>query len=246
MQLTDLKAPYLTDAQIERQAQYLLNSYEASYGTIETPHTPIEDILERSLELTLEVDDFTRGKYFGEVGEKVLGFIDIRHKAVFINRLIDPMENPEANQGRFHFTLGHEAGHFVLHSEFFEDFYAQTDFFSNSNNARPAILCRHPDDDPTPLRPFIEQHADKFAAAILMPQQKVTMAWEAHFGSSRPISDRELAISTGGRAALLDTRKAVNEAIKPLAEQFQVSKTAMRIRLEKMGLLTDGLQPAFL
>jgi Zn-dependent peptidase ImmA (M78 family) len=245
MHITDLKAPYLSDAHIERQAQLVLNAHEAKHGKIESFETPIEDILD-TLGLSLEIDNFKRSKYFGEDGDKVLGFIEMRKKAVFVNQLLDPMENPQANIGRFNFTLAHEAGHFVLHSEFFHEFYQQADFFDDPEEPKPAILCRHPDDEPEKRRPFIEQHADKFAAALLLPGKKVTDAWQKHFGTSKPISHIELAVVSDPDSLFHDTGKAINEALSPLAKQFKVSKTAMRIRCETIGLLSENSQPVLL
>lgn len=177
MLITDLAAPYLNDAMIEKQAEWLLRSYEGSYGTVDVAPVPIEDIIERYLGLQIEYDDFTRSKYFGEHGESVLGYIDMQGKRIFINELIEPSSNPNAHEGRFYFTLGHETGHYVLHREMIEEFMAQTSFFdADEQDPQPAILCRHPDDMRPQQRPFIERHADTFSSAILMPKKLILSA----------------------------------------------------------------------
>lgn len=231
----DMKPPFLKDGMIEFQANALIRSYEGIHGTIDTLHTPVEDILERTLGLTLEVDDFTRGQYFGEVGDDVLGFIAIKDKAIFINQNIDPLHNSTALQGRFFFTLAHEVGHYVLHKELFTEYHAQQDFFGHEEQQRPAILCRHPDDDTTPMRPFIEQHADKFASYLLMPAQRVTLAMHQHFGGDTPLTFADL-----------DNMGGMYKALAPMAEDLKVSIKALRIRMEKMNLLSDGTQPCLL
>lgn len=179
----DMKPPFLKDGMIEFQANSLIRSYESIHGAIDSLHIPVENILERLLGLTLEVDDFTRGRYFGEVGDDVLGFIDIRGKAIFINQNIDPLHNETAPQGRFFFTLAREVVHYVLHEELFAEYHVQQSFFGNEEQQRPAILCRHPDDAANTMRPFIEQQADKFAGYLLMPARKVTLAMQKHFGA---------------------------------------------------------------
>ncbi len=241
MLITNMKAPFLTDKQIEWQAQSLLKSYQVSYEKISEPPVPIEDIMVRYLGLRLEIDDFTRNKYFGEIGAQILGYIDIRNKAIFINEQLDPLMNPAAHEGRFYFTLAHECGHFCLHQDLFEEFALQGGFFEDTKELRPAILCRHPDDE-VAMRPFIQQQADKFAAALLMPQPLVSAAWIQQFGSDMPKTEQALVEQSTSLLYSLDYRQGLQEAIRPLAQRFKVSITAMRIRLQAMGLIVDGAQ----
>jgi Zn-dependent peptidase ImmA (M78 family) len=227
----DMQPPFLNNGMIEYQANALLRSYEAMHGTIDTLYTPTEEILEQTLGYSLEVDDFTRSQYFGNIGDDVLGFIDVKAKAIFINKNIDPMENPNALEGRFYFTVAHEIGHGVLHEELMTEFYAQIDFWNDDEQKHPTILCRNPDNDSTAQRPFVELQADKFAGYFLMPAEKVTIAMQKHFGSDTPLT-----------FAALESMGGVNKALSPMAESMRVSKQALAIRLKKMNLLTDGSQ----
>ncbi len=238
-----MQAPYLNQGQIERIAQSVLDDYQKQQADIDVAPVPIEDIL-TYIGLHLEVDDFTRNKYFGEVGADVLGFIKMDEKAIYVNRLLDPLENEDAIEGRFNFTIAHELGHHCLHKDLFEDYQHQLTFLEDADTNKPVILCRYPDDD-IPQRPWIEKQADMFAAAILMPKPLLLKAWVEQFGSDTPKTESEL-IALGDPLGVGSDYFGVKRAIKPIAEQFKVSIAAMRIRLENMGLITDGSQPLLL
>jgi Zn-dependent peptidase ImmA (M78 family) len=245
MQITDMKAPFLTGKQIERAAQSVLDDYQRQWANIETAPVPVEDIMQ-FLGLSVEFDDFTRPDFFGDVGEEVLGFIKMEDKAVFVNQLLDPDDNPTAHVGRFHFTLAHEMGHYRLHKSLFEAYKHQITFIEDADTSKPAILCRHPDDDIGQKRHAMEIQADKFASYLLMPTNLIMRAWQERFGVDTPLTYENLVEPQYDLQAGASGDAALGYAIKPLADQLGVSMQAMRIRLEGLGLLTDGSQPQLL
>ena len=68
----------------------------------------------------------------------------------------------------------------------------------------------------------IEREANRFAAALLMPRELVLDAWGGVFGDlrSRIISDSDIL-----------------DGVRDLSQKFLVSREAMRIRCEELGLL---------
>lgn len=96
--------------------------------------------------------------------------------------------NPSDSIVRQRFTIAHELGHALMHSDGVHERSGSKNY--NASNYR-----------------IIEVQANKFAAALLMPADIVTEAFR---------SGLELA---------------------KLAEKFAVSQTAMRIRLETLGLI---------
>ena len=46
-----IKVDYMSDEEIEFEANNLLKSFQARYGTIQTPHTPLDEIIENHLGL---------------------------------------------------------------------------------------------------------------------------------------------------------------------------------------------------
>jgi Zn-dependent peptidase ImmA (M78 family) len=104
----------------------------------------------------------------------------------------------------------------------------------------------------------VEWQADQFAASLLMPRELVKQSWLEWRGSADPIvltdlSDKRQQILAaevlrrGGfkSGASYGDDMVLDHCSRPLADKFQVSAEAMRIRLEDMGFLL-GKQEASL
>ncbi|GIW90229.1 MAG: hypothetical protein KatS3mg109_0661 [Pirellulaceae bacterium] len=230
--------PYLTDRQIEEEAALLLAEFGNKYGPVSTPPIPIDDIVELHLDLTLEFKDMQA--LFG-VGD-VHGALWVKQKKVGIDIGLDPSQYP-TKLGRYRFTLAHEAGHWRLHRELFQDRVNQLLLLPESVD-RPEYICRSSDRDP------IEIQANKFAAALLMPREMLARVWHEWRGSMDPIYLDDLmakrreflwAELMRRHTGKLDNegiaKSLLEQAVRPLAKKFEVSAEAMRIRLEGMGLL---------
>lgn len=102
---------YLSPQAIEREANALLASFETKHGKILSLETPLDEIVEFHLGLTCEMADLGH--------EAILGQIDIEDKIIRINENLDTSAYPN-KEGRFNYTLGHEAGHWVLHRSYVE------------------------------------------------------------------------------------------------------------------------------
>ena len=99
-----------------------------------------------------------------------------------------------------------------------------------AGRGQPAFVCRAGDKLP------VEWQADTFASYLLMPKAIVVAAWKDWRGNLDPVVLADLP-----PVPVADGRDAANATLdrfsKPLAERFEVSAEAMRIRLEKLGLL---------
>jgi Zn-dependent peptidase ImmA (M78 family) len=153
---------------------------------------------------------------------------------VLVDEHLDPEVHPDL-EGRFRFTLAHEVGHWQLHRHV---------HLRPQVSAQPAFLCRT-----SQSRARVEWQADYFAAALLLPRQLVFAAWQAKGGPAPVLLDDLFP----RREALLESEIVrcgavpqspedelnflLNAVAAPLAETFCVSATAMRIRLEHLGLL---------
>ena len=95
---------------------------------------------------------------------------------------------------------------------------------------QPAFVCRAGDKIP------VEWQADTYASYLLMPKSLVVAGWKEWRGSLDPVILGDLPSVT-----VSDGRDPADATLdrfsKPLAERFEVSAEAMRIRLEKLGLL---------
>jgi Zn-dependent peptidase ImmA (M78 family) len=237
---------YVPDEAIEKDAQALLAEYARARGvTVEAP-IAIDDLIEKHLKIGIEFDDTHRlfGVPRSGLGfdPDILGAIFFDQKRIVIDESLDPDENP-AKEGRYRYTAAHEVGHWRLHRHLYGKDPAQTSILDA--NAAPSVICRT-----SQAKERIEVHADLYAACVLMPRNLVFAAWDEAFPDRKPRVLQPLSpvehpyveiermqseygpvVSSGAEDAVLES------FTKPLAEKFLVSPIAMRIRLEKLGLL---------
>jgi Zn-dependent peptidase ImmA (M78 family) len=223
---------------IEDEASLLLAEFGGKHCMVTAPPIPIDDIIEVYLRLTVEFKDMQR--LFG-VGD-VHGALWVNRQLVGVDISLDPEQYP-AKRGRYHFTLAHETGHWRLHRRHYQRPKDQP-LLKLAGIVQPEYVCRSTD------RNRIELQANEFAACLLMPREMVKRAWHEWRGTMDPIylqdlADKRRAILTAEvfrRGSVKPGDHAVDDMLlehcsRPLAEQFQVSAEAMRIRLEDLWLL---------
>jgi hypothetical protein len=242
-----IKVPYLREEQIEREAAALLAEFEQARGMQIAPPIPIEDILEKHLKLGIEFDDMH--KLFGIprfgvwIEPDVLGAIFLDERRVVIDEYLDPEENPSM-EGRYRFTLAHEGGgHWRLHRYLFARDLMQDSMFNELSTS--TVICRSSE-----ARKPVEWQADFYASCLLMPRKLVMAAWDEMFPDRKPrviqpltpinhpfVEVPRLEWQDGDLGCSKAEDHVLDCISRPLAEQFLVSPIAMRIRLEKLGLL---------
>ncbi len=236
----------LSKGDIEGAADKLLAEYQRASGTNLTLPIPVEDLLERHLELTLDFDDLHARLGVPMMGDEpeVLGALWVNSREVFIDQSLDPEEHPY-REGRYRFSVGHEIGHWWLHRKYLTSLSVQSSLFEDL--LEPTVVCRTSDS-----QDMLEWQANHFASCIVMPQKLVHQAWIDRFGHARPLQVKQLRpnqqvmrraeeiIYRHGRSESAAVNEALLESVAlPLARRFKASKPAMRIRLEKLGLLVN-------
>jgi Zn-dependent peptidase ImmA (M78 family) len=240
------KVPFLEEEQIERDAEALLAEYERARGVQVDPPIPIEDIVEKHLKLRVEFDDMHQmlGVPRSTPGREsdILGAILFNERRIVIDESLDPEEYP-TKEGRYRFTLAHEGGgHWRLHRHLFAKDPAQVSLFNEA--APPSVVCRS-----SQAKEPVEWQADFYASCLLMPRKLVMAAWDEMFPDRKPrvlrpetsighpyVEIERMTDEFGNAIGAADDFVLENFS-RPLAEQFMVSPIAMRIRLEKLGLL---------
>jgi Zn-dependent peptidase ImmA (M78 family) len=236
----------MSDEAIERDAQALLADYARERGVpIEAP-IPIDDIIEKHLKIGIEFNDTHRlfGVPRSGIGfdPDILGAIFFDQKRIVIDESLDPDANP-AKEGRYRYTAAHEVGHWRLHRGLFGKDPAQTSLLEP--NAAPSVVCRI-----SQAKERIEFQADLYASCVLMPRKLVFAAWDEAFPDRKqrvlqpatPIDHPFVEIARfecripGAEFTETDDQ-ALDSFAEPFAEKFLVSPIAMRIRLERLGLL---------
>lgn len=238
--------PYLADEAIERDAVSLIEEFEHSRGVTIEPPIPIEDILEKHLKLRIEFDDLHARHNVPRPPNgqpDILGAI-YGDGSIFIDESLDPEENP-VREGRYRFTLAHEGGgHWRLHQHLMKEDTAQASLFSD--DGAPKFICRS-----SQAKERVEWQADFYASCLLMPRKMVFAVWDEFFPDRKqrvlqpetPIAHSFVEIpryqmyGISGIDIWEDDDTTLERFCKPLAERFVVSPIAMRIRLEKLGLL---------
>jgi Zn-dependent peptidase ImmA (M78 family) len=116
--------------------------------------------------------------------------------------------NSNESNKRQRFTIAHEIGHFILHEG--EQLYLDRNFKVNFRDSVSSQGSK-----------TVEIEANAFAASLLMPEELVREIYETTIsGGVDPFSDDDHS-----------------EEVALIAKLFNVSQTAMLIRLGKLGLV---------
>src|ERR1700677_2147622 len=237
---------YVSDEGIEKDAQSLLAEYAHARSVVIEPPIAIDDIIEKYLKIGIEFHDTHR--LFGVprpgIGfdPDILGAIFFDQKRIVIDESLDPDANP-AKEGRYRYTAAHEVGHWRLHRGLFGKDLSQTSLLDG--NPQPSVICRS-----SQAKARIELQADLYASCVLMPRKLVFAAWDETSPARKPrflspaepidhpfVEIQRLARRIPGAEFAGSDDQALDSFAKPFAERFLVSPIAMRIRLEKLGLL---------
>lgn len=223
-----MKVPYLASEKIEAAANKLLMAYARQFGWGGEPPVPVEEIVECHLEL-----DFGFENFAGLPGTATtLGAMWVAERRIRIDESLDPTVYP-AKEGRYRFTVSHEAGHWELHRPLFLARAQQPSFFEAQ--PEPNIICRTP--VPQMQKEPIEWQADTFAGFLLMPEAAVRAAWREIHGNVGPyVAAGEVAALSSEWSLAENTEPTVSVA-REMARLFKVSGQAMQIRLKGLGLI---------
>lgn len=216
--------PYLPEKRIEAEAQLLLDEYVEKHQWKLSAPVPVDDILELHLELAFGIEDLRA--LLGV--DDVLGAIWFNEKEVRVDARLDPTTHPRL-LGRYRFTLAHEAGHWRLHRQYYQEDPNQGKLFDG--RGQPAFVCR------SSVGPPAEWQADYFAGCLLMPREVVRKEWQAWHGSLDPVAVQQVPAVTVSDNPNTNQDAALEAFCRPFAARFEVSAEAMRIRLEGTGLL---------
>ena len=230
--MMSIKVPFLSAAAIEGAAECLLRMFARQQRPIVGPPVPVAELL---VFLGLSCDFDNLRKLFNL--PDVLGALWVSSKEVFIDESLDPVQNP-GMEGRYRFTLSHEIGHWQLH----RTYLLSSDPTSGlTRRQRPAsVICRTRASSP------IEVQANAYASYVLMPRGLICDQWKIgapgrEFMSLDDFRKDEHYILRHDRRTISNDEQRVDAILDwagaPLADRFQVSRTAMRLRLEELGLL---------
>lgn len=239
-----IKVRYLSEDEIEKDAELLLEEHTETTGAPIKLPVPVEEITTYHLALRLGFANLHETLRIPMLRDQpdILGAIWVDTEAVLIDRSLDPKHNPSM-AGRYRFSVAHEIGHWRLHRSYVAKDANQASLFDGS--PEPTVICRS-----SQAKEPMEWQADFFSSCLLMPRHRVHEEWGERLGRTRPLFLSDLQpnrrammraqtkICEQGRSEARAVDDALFEEVaKPIARHFGVSAPAMRIRLEKLGLL---------
>jgi Zn-dependent peptidase ImmA (M78 family) len=219
-----MKIPWLTKQSIADAASSVLADYETKIKRRVQPPIPVENIIERGLNLRLGFNDLRKKLKLSDV----LGATYVKEKIICVDQSL--AENK--NEGRLCFTFAHEAGHWVLHRKL-------VDQACRTGGGNSFIFCRIKD-----AKKPIEWQADYFASCILMPEKAVRDAICKCFGP-RPLVLYNVKSAYSGPACFdpcVETWPRIAGVVKEAGGFSNVSNQAMIIRLQDLGLVINETQ----
>ena len=244
-----IQVRYLSEDEIERDAELLLTEYEATAGEPIKLPIPVDEITTYHLALRLGFADLheTLGVPMLRQQPDILGAIWIDKETVLIDQSLNPGRNPSM-RGRYRFSVGHEIGHWRLHRSYVAKDTNQASLFDVPSE--PTIICRT-----SQAKERVERQADLYASCLLMPRQLVDQIWCWRFGNTNPhiyeITRKTMRVYPSGGTRLKHISEVIgdpgyddfaNAWAEYFAPMFSVSRMAMRIRLEKLGFLLREVQ----
>ncbi len=203
------KIPFLSQTAIEKQAYSTLEKIDYQSGPVDIERLCSELEIDLSYK-TIKVKD--------EDGNYVLGSANFDRKSIEIYR--------HHNLHRERFTIAHEIGHFCLR----HDRYLRAESIIDRN------LFIQSDLESTFPYEKLEFHANAFASELLLPKH-IFREKTAEIRNFLNIRDR-------GHGYIYVDEQPCNyvpylQLRADLSEYFEVSKQAIDIRLQKLGLLAD-------
>lgn len=215
-----MKVPWISKQQIAMKANQLIEGFQDMAGYTVRPPIPVEDIVERYLNLRLIYDDLER-----ILGRNILGATYVESRTICINeRLFE--SGPE---GRLVFTCAHEVGHWVLHRQ-----YVNNKENAPSNNA---IVCTTKNS-----KAPIEWQADYFASCLLMPEGEIREAFEKVCSPGPYVirdSINDITEKPRPDQPYVEQWPLISAAMCEAGGFSNVSKQAMIIRLQNLRLLVN-------
>ena len=220
-----MKVPWMPKIELADKAAEVLESYQDLVGHSICPPVPVQDVIERYLGVKLGFIDFSE-----KLGMKdVLGATYVEAQLICVNsRLLDVRY-----EGRMAFTCAHEVGHWILHRQ-----YVNT--AKRSTDGEDVILCRSRD-----AKQPIEWQADYFAGCLLMPEEAVKEAFQTAFGRQYLEIFNEKSSFRGDPLCFdpsVENWHFIAGAVCETGGFSNVSKQAMAIRLQELGLLINQTQ----
>jgi Zn-dependent peptidase ImmA (M78 family) len=241
--------PILSKNEIEEIAEIVMRDYDADI--LEEPRSlDIDHFSECYAELEMDYQDLTNDQsilgmmVFNDCRIPVYDAEENKAKRITVYEgtvLIDNslLEDDQLRRGRF--TLSHEVSHWFLHRQIYKEDKNQMSLFDfiAAPEKQPIIKCRSVDIESNRRKELVtdddwmEWQADYMSSALLMPKKSFSKAIRKKFKSA--------GIKNGYYKMGTDFEQDLWAEVLhyELADIFDVSVTAAKIRLKNLGFIKD-------
>jgi Zn-dependent peptidase ImmA (M78 family) len=207
---------YFKVDELDRECEQIVTNFMDRHSAGFSLPVPTDDII-RMIEM--EADDLDM---YADLPEELDGYTDFfferKPRVRIAKRLSDPRY-----ENRLRMTLGHEFGHVRFHAPLWRDGGVERD----RRPAEPCWTCNRDTIVAAPENDWMEWQAAYIGGALLMPREPVRLLVRG-IGVPQAPETAVGADSDLGQAAILRVTKGC-----------QVSQQAARVRLAKLGLLSQ-------
>jgi hypothetical protein len=219
--------PYYQPEELDHACEAIITSFLLSrYGVVKFPIST-DDIIRLIEQRVNYLDTYADLSEFGETVEGVTEFFLGENPTVKISNNL--MED-NRRENRLRTTLTHEFGHVHFHKSLFEKGHDQLSLIA-FKSGQDIIVCKREKILESPRYDWMEWQAGYACGAFLMPKSHL-LNYIDQF-TDRSISNSGNPVNQNGV-----------ELISSVAERFQVSKDAARVRLKQLKLLgTENSHP---
>lgn len=214
--------PVVDGMEIEKLAERFLASLVPSVLRAAT-FTPLAEIVTILRDRGLIKVDFCTDLGYSRKGYKYLGCYLREKQTIYIDRAL------EDTDPRFPFTVAHELGHFYLHSRLSSTALGGEASPEIRDTSRDLVVHRVESTSP---RSLIEWQANRFAAALLVPQATLHGAVIAE--------QRQMGITRRLGMVWVDSqpssRRDYRDIIIRIANLYKCSRAVVRYRLAELGI----------
>jgi hypothetical protein len=222
--------PYYKPEELDRECEGIVTTFlKGLYGDVRYPVSTddLTKLIERDAE---SLDLYADLSEYGRDVEGVTEFNRGRKPRVLIST---DLGLGERRENRLRTTLTHEYGHVKFHGYLWEVEPLAGDLLGSSTNWNK-VICKRDSIIDASQTDWMEWQAGYICGAILMPKSAVAQICSAF------VEPRNLYPP-------MSIRMAESQAlIKVVMKNFQVSEHAARVRLLKLGVLTDAAPSASL
>lgn len=220
--------PHYKPEELDRECETIISGYlKDLYGEIQYPAKTedLKKLIERDAEY---LDVYANLAEYGSDVEGVTEFRPRRKPRVLISA---PLTENEHRENRLRTTLTHEYGHVRFHSYLWEVEPLPSNLLHQQPN-RDKIICKRGTIINAVQTDWMEWQAGYICGAILMPKSVVVKLC------------REYAEKQGLYGMVSQQTVHGQSLVACIVTAFQVSEDAARVRLFKLGLLTDAAPPS--